>query len=73
MAQFNISVGGTVIGVIDTLGQNQPSSAAHRPQPDATSVPPMGNGSGASAGLPGAGSDFTNTNATTQSVSSDRA
>lgn len=73
MAQFQISVGGTVVGVIDTLGQNQPLSAGHNPQPRANSNAPMGNGSGATAGIPGVGSDIAVRDQTTQSVTADRA
>jgi hypothetical protein len=73
MAQYNISVAGTVIGVVDSQGQNQPFSSAHKPYPISQSVSPMGNGSGSGAGVPGSGSDVSNTNSTTQSVSSNRA
>ena len=73
MSQFNISTGGVVVGVIDTQGQNQPFSSAHHPVPIYDSVSPMGGGSGASAGIPGGGSDVSVTNSTTQSVDSNRA
>lgn len=38
MSQFNLSINGVVMNVIETQGLNQPLSAAHAPQPYPKSV-----------------------------------